>query len=197
MNLGPQRTSIGCSSFKFKHYLQACTITSGKKLIIVHAKQLIQKIEGDQLPTEKSHCIQWLTLQKQKTNCNQPCGLVCAVLGNKMPPMLFSSITCTLTRMRSPRGFNVLNFGATAVAALTETSDRRKFTAPATWPGLRLTRPPEALRPWNDAILHCPATAVPSCPTVAMAAMSATRICEDGLHENARESKRMRRENCC
>ena len=100
--------------------------------------------------------------------------------------MLFSSITCTLTRMRSPRGFNVLNFGATAVAALTETRDRRKFTAPATWPGLRLTRPPEALRPWNDAILHCPATAVPSCPTVAMAAMSATRICEDGLHENAR-----------
>lgn len=101
--------------------------------------------------------------------------------------MLFSSITCTLTRMRSPRGFNVLNFGATAVAALTETRDRRQFTAPATWPGLRLTRPPQALRPWNDAILHCPATAVPSCPTVAMAAMSAMRIREDGLHDNARE----------
>jgi hypothetical protein len=44
----------GCSSFEFKHYLQACT-TSGKKLWILYVGQPIGKHRGptpDKIPIE-------------------------------------------------------------------------------------------------------------------------------------------------
>ena len=58
---GPQWTKIGCSSFK--HYLQACT-TSGKKLLMLSAKQPLEYHRG---PTcdEKSHGVKRITLLKE------------------------------------------------------------------------------------------------------------------------------------
>ena len=37
---GPQRTELGCSLFKFKHLLQACTTSGMKSLIYVQNNQL-------------------------------------------------------------------------------------------------------------------------------------------------------------
>ena len=45
---------IGCSSFKFEHYLQAFTSTSGNKLRITYAKQPMENHTGS-TPDEKSH----------------------------------------------------------------------------------------------------------------------------------------------
>ena len=43
---GPQRTNIECSTFKFKNYLQPCT-KSGKKLLILYAKQPLKIIDTE------------------------------------------------------------------------------------------------------------------------------------------------------
>jgi phosphosulfolactate synthase (CoM biosynthesis protein A) len=51
--LGPTMNQIGCSSFKFKHYLRACT-TSGKKALIVDAKQAMEN-HMELTPDKKSH----------------------------------------------------------------------------------------------------------------------------------------------
>jgi hypothetical protein len=44
-NLGLQCTKIGCSLYRFKHCLQVCT-TSGKRLLIMHAKTATAKSQG-------------------------------------------------------------------------------------------------------------------------------------------------------
>ena len=43
MSLAPKWTAIGCFLLKFKHRLRGCTITTGKKVLIFHAKQPIGK----------------------------------------------------------------------------------------------------------------------------------------------------------
>ena len=52
VSLGPQWAEIGCSSFKFKHYLRAYTITREKNLLILYGKSW-----GDELPTKS--LIEW------------------------------------------------------------------------------------------------------------------------------------------
>ena len=54
---GPQWTEMGCSSFNFKHYLQACTITSRKTLLVLYAKQPMKKHERDKNINKKSHLV--------------------------------------------------------------------------------------------------------------------------------------------
>ena len=44
---------IGCSSLKFKFYLRTCTITSGKNLLILYAKQPMTSV-ANQLQTKSS-----------------------------------------------------------------------------------------------------------------------------------------------
>ena len=57
------RTVIGCTSFKFKHYLQECTITSGKKILI--CKQNNEwKIIGDELPPKSPLDVKEFSLVK-------------------------------------------------------------------------------------------------------------------------------------
>ena len=53
---------IDCSSFRFKHYLQACT-TSGENLLILYAKQPMEDHRG---PTsnKKSHMV-WCLGEKK------------------------------------------------------------------------------------------------------------------------------------
>jgi hypothetical protein len=51
--LGLQSTEIGCSSSSSTTTFQACT-TSGKKSLILHAKQAIRNLEGTNCKTKKS-----------------------------------------------------------------------------------------------------------------------------------------------
>ena len=53
---------IGCSPFKFKHYLRACTRTSGKKLLILYAKQIVKSYRVPmKSPTEHNPDIAMVT----------------------------------------------------------------------------------------------------------------------------------------
>ena len=47
----------GYSSFRFKHYLRACTITSGKVLLVSHAKQPMENHRGPN-PCKSSHWVE-------------------------------------------------------------------------------------------------------------------------------------------
>ncbi len=106
-----------------------------------------------------------------------PCGLVWAVVGRRMPPADFSSTVWIFTKTRSPKGFSVVNFGATEVAAFTA-RHLREFEA-----GKNACFEPDcntepfvaALRPWNEAIFKCELTADPSWAAVAIAAISPTK----------------------
>ena len=56
----------GYSSFRFKHYLRACTITSGKVLLVSHAKQPMENHRGPN-PCKSSHLSWSITLIFFKT----------------------------------------------------------------------------------------------------------------------------------
>jgi hypothetical protein len=56
MSLALNKTKIGCSSFKFKHYLQECT-TSGKNLLLLHANNQWEIME-DQLSMKSFYRVQ-------------------------------------------------------------------------------------------------------------------------------------------
>ena len=60
--LGLNTPEIDCSSFQFKHYLQACT-TSGRKLLILYAKQPMEDHMGPN-SNKKSHMV-WCLGEKK------------------------------------------------------------------------------------------------------------------------------------
>lgn len=95
-----------------------------------------------------------------------------------MPPADFSSTVWIFTKTRSPKGFSVVNFGATEVAAFIA-RHLREFEAgknACIEPDCS-TEPPfvAALRPWNEAIFKCELTADPNWAAVAIAAIFSSK----------------------
>ncbi len=120
-----------------------------------------------------------------------------------MPPADFSSTVWIFTKTRSPKGFSVVNFGATEVAAFIA-RHLREFEA-----GKNACIEPDcstepfvaALRPWNEAIFKCELTADPNWAAVAIAAISSTKWTPQLTQEskkgirNARQGKHRKQQS--
>ena len=109
---GPQWTETGCSSFQFKHYLWACTNSSGKKLLIMQNNQW--EIIGDQ-PHEIPIDFKNNSIIIHKTDAQDPryllCSSLCRQTYHRMTPDIgIWTIGLREVHTRAPRAAAYVNF---------------------------------------------------------------------------------------